>query len=292
MPTAAKIPWPGGPSMKQNFPFPDTVIYYVSMNPSSPKAYNKMIQSCKFFFETNPILFGYDAVKICSKYLKNIFHNPNFSCLDIDMKKCISKFWLIHKLYIDGDENEIPNFTSLLCSKLYRCDLKILELSDQNILFDDFKLLVSSVKTISLYNVKTLYKDGKVVMLEAIFESIPNIDKFSFQWEKNFSMVTAETLKNISELKSCERLITFELSYIPDIFKVEELSDFIMNHKTTKIIFAFSFNISEEYKIQLDSLIDTVIEAKIIDVIIDYRGQDEEKLLILENQYADSDDDE
>uniref|UniRef100_A0AC34FM67 Uncharacterized protein n=1 Tax=Panagrolaimus sp. ES5 TaxID=591445 RepID=A0AC34FM67_9BILA len=63
-----KIVWSGGPSLKQYFNLPESVMYYIAMNPSTPEVYLKLIQSCKYFFEKNPILVVadiYDDTTFC-----------------------------------------------------------------------------------------------------------------------------------------------------------------------------------------------------------------------------------
>uniref|UniRef100_A0A914PTV5 Uncharacterized protein n=1 Tax=Panagrolaimus davidi TaxID=227884 RepID=A0A914PTV5_9BILA len=44
-----------GPFNRQNWPFRDSLINYITKNPSNAKAWKKLIQSCKYFFAKNPI---------------------------------------------------------------------------------------------------------------------------------------------------------------------------------------------------------------------------------------------
>uniref|UniRef100_A0A914QM75 Uncharacterized protein n=1 Tax=Panagrolaimus davidi TaxID=227884 RepID=A0A914QM75_9BILA len=287
-----RIPWPEGLPRKQNFSIPENIIYYAAMNPSTPKVYNKMIQCCKYFFEINSILVGkFEESKLCSNDESECLDNFEQCCVEIDISKITSKLWLINKL-CDDDETHIPNFTGLICSKLYQCDINLLALEHQNVLFDNFKILVSSVKTIVFEDLTITDSNGSVVMLESIFEALPNVKNFIYTFGHDFTMVTHATIKNMMKLEYFESLHIFGLSELPEIFEVKDLFDLIMNYKDTKIVLEFCDEISDEYKDQLDVLIDIVIESEIPNVIIEYDGQVEEKLEILEDRYFDSDSDD
>uniref|UniRef100_A0A914PG81 Uncharacterized protein n=1 Tax=Panagrolaimus davidi TaxID=227884 RepID=A0A914PG81_9BILA len=45
-----------GPNIRQTWSLPDSIIYYIAKNPSNAKAWQKLIQCCKYFFAKNPIL--------------------------------------------------------------------------------------------------------------------------------------------------------------------------------------------------------------------------------------------
>ncbi len=58
------------------------------------------------------------------------------------------------------------------------------------------------------------------------------------------------------------------------------------NHKNTKFWFVFSQHISENYKKQLDQLIDTVIASEALNRVFNYPRQDKGKLEIMESRYT------
>uniref|UniRef100_A0AC35FGT1 Uncharacterized protein n=1 Tax=Panagrolaimus sp. PS1159 TaxID=55785 RepID=A0AC35FGT1_9BILA len=70
----------------------------------------------------------------------------------------------------------------------------------------------------------------------------------------------------------------------PDTLSIEDLSAFIKKFENTKIFIRFASNISQEYKEQLDSLIDNIIESG--NHLIEYDGQDEEKFEIMISRWA------
>uniref|UniRef100_A0A914P863 Uncharacterized protein n=1 Tax=Panagrolaimus davidi TaxID=227884 RepID=A0A914P863_9BILA len=159
-------------------------MYYMAMNPSNSKFNHKLIQSCKYFFERNPILVvrKMEEISICSNEDCTAYsYDDAPCCVKIDIKKIKSKFWLTQKLmadYLRMDESPNITFTSLLCPKLFRCEIDDLRICDKIVLFEDFKYLASFATYVTLSNVKMIHRNGKVVMLEKILEAITNIEKF------------------------------------------------------------------------------------------------------------------
>uniref|UniRef100_A0AC35GMM0 Uncharacterized protein n=1 Tax=Panagrolaimus sp. PS1159 TaxID=55785 RepID=A0AC35GMM0_9BILA len=176
-----KRAWPGCPSKKQDWGYPESMIHYIAKNPSSAEVYQKMIQSC-------------------------------------------NKIWLRDELDI---EDGAKNFTSVLCSKLYQCEVYRLRIWDKVITFDDFKLLTSSAKEITLCGNKIAFNDGKPVMLDKILESSPIVNRFSFNFENDgVSMVNVSTMKNIMKLKNLGKIEFFGLYNLPESLSVEDISAF------------------------------------------------------------------
>uniref|UniRef100_A0A914YWF1 Uncharacterized protein n=1 Tax=Panagrolaimus superbus TaxID=310955 RepID=A0A914YWF1_9BILA len=114
---------------------------------------------------------------------------------------------------------------------------------------------------------------------------IPDVKTCLFCFEGDISMINASTMKNICKLKNLQNLESFALANLPEIFNVEDLSKFIKDRVNTKIQFSFNENISDEYKIQLDKLIDIVIKTELINCRLCYPGQNEVKNQILNNRY-------
>uniref|UniRef100_A0AC34FF93 Uncharacterized protein n=1 Tax=Panagrolaimus sp. ES5 TaxID=591445 RepID=A0AC34FF93_9BILA len=392
-----KIVWSGGPSCKQHFSLPISIIYYMATNPSTPKVYQKLIQSCKYFFEKNPILVAanmYGKTKLClNEACDGDSEDDNDDeeyaksdcCTDIDLNKLLSKIWLTSKLELTREN--ISTFTSLIYPKLYQCKTINLRLYYDIILFNDFKscapfltdiylqgvviknneksvmldkileivpniknfhlngkscididlkklltpiwvtndIALDSVnissfassiypklyrwKKISLnvnidviqYNdfkscsmflidiaiqlVKIIDDVGKVVMLDKTLEICPNVQNFEYYDRESSSMINAATMKKICKLKHLYRLKSFDL-YIPEVFNVEDISTFVKGHLNTKIYLDFNGEISEEYKLQLDALVDTIIKSEAAKHLIAYDGQTEEKWKIMNDRYG------
>uniref|UniRef100_A0AC34F8Y0 Uncharacterized protein n=1 Tax=Panagrolaimus sp. ES5 TaxID=591445 RepID=A0AC34F8Y0_9BILA len=283
-----RIVWPESPSLKQYFSLPDSIMYYMAMNPPSPEVYNKLIQSCKYFFERNPILVVKHMneidvdTKICAKEdCDGIGDKP--CCIKIDLKKIKSKFWLTHELYMDCYTTQ--NFISMLLPKLFRCDINVLTIFHKDILYDEFKYLASFAKEVEVCNVKMLYTDGKTVMLEKILEVVLKIQYFNYRSNHLLSIAASDSIKNILKLQNLGNLNNFSLFYVPQVFNVDDLFNFIEKFKDTKMRFYFNNELTQEYKNQLDGLTDRVIESNFSKCLIIYHGQDNEKLNALGNDY-------
>uniref|UniRef100_A0AC34F0N5 Uncharacterized protein n=1 Tax=Panagrolaimus sp. ES5 TaxID=591445 RepID=A0AC34F0N5_9BILA len=173
-----RIPWPGGPSLKQYFSFPESMVYYTAKNPSTSKYYSKIIQSCKYYFQKQPILAvtKIDNENIICSDEKCICSHCYNCCVKIDINKISNKFWLTNTFSLEASDSR--NFISMISPKIYRCEIVYLYFIDKNIIYDDFKMLGSHAKQIYLEYVQIKYKNGSTVMLEQILEVIPNVVKF------------------------------------------------------------------------------------------------------------------
>uniref|UniRef100_A0A914YY61 Uncharacterized protein n=1 Tax=Panagrolaimus superbus TaxID=310955 RepID=A0A914YY61_9BILA len=152
-------------------------------------------------------------------------------------------------------------------------------------MFNNFKSCATFLTDISFWGSRIINDDGSVVMLDKILEITPNIKNFYIYFNNDFSMIDALSMKNICKLKNLQNLKFFFIGHIPEVFNVEDLSTFITDHPETTIDFDFNDEISEAYKIQLDTLIDTVIESKVPNRLINYSGQNPGKYKIMSDRY-------
>uniref|UniRef100_A0A914P0N2 Uncharacterized protein n=1 Tax=Panagrolaimus davidi TaxID=227884 RepID=A0A914P0N2_9BILA len=285
-----KRTWPGGPSIQQNWLLPFSIIYYIAKNPSNSKVFQKLVQTCKFFFEKNPIIIVEnldtfeDGIKY--HYCQNKLHEcsqNNFQCYNIDLKMISTKIWITQGLYI---LKNIQNCIARIVRNNFRFEILSLAVVDNDIIFDDLKLLASFATRVLLWINSIKYKNGTNVMLDKILELFPsNIEYFFFWFRNDVPMVNASTMKNILKLQNLENLKTIKMHDCPDDLNVEDLSAFIKKFKNTKIFLAFAPNISQEYEEQLDSLIDEIIESDVPNRVIVYDGQDRGKLKIMINRF-------
>uniref|UniRef100_A0A914Z6G1 Uncharacterized protein n=1 Tax=Panagrolaimus superbus TaxID=310955 RepID=A0A914Z6G1_9BILA len=253
-------------------------MYYIAKNPSTPKVYKKLIQSCKYFSEKMPILVVtnmYGNTTICSN--EYCFRDDNKKCcVNIDLNKLSSKIWITNKLILD--EENISTFASLIIPKLFRWNIIELNVITMDIMFNDFRICAPFLTDILFWGCRIINDDGNVVMLDKILEIIPHIKNFDFRFKYDFSMINATTMKNMCKLKNLQSISLFD---IPEIFNVDDLSTFIKGHPDTEILFSFKQNISESYRVQLDSLIDTVIKFEASHCVIKYYGQNQERYKIM-----------
>uniref|UniRef100_A0A914YC63 Uncharacterized protein n=1 Tax=Panagrolaimus superbus TaxID=310955 RepID=A0A914YC63_9BILA len=194
-------------------------------------------------------------------------------CITIELNKLASQIWITRHLDINYKRKY---YTELLCKKLYRCEINSFRLIGKVIIFDDLKLLVSSVRDIVLWKNSITYKDGSIVMLDAILECFSNIRTFDFDFGDDTSLINPSRASNLMKLQNLGNLKLFTLRQLPEIFAVEDLSAFLKKFKNIHVSLSFNGNISHEYKNQLAGLVDQILEAKAFHHIL-YEGQDEAK---------------
>uniref|UniRef100_A0A914PET2 Uncharacterized protein n=1 Tax=Panagrolaimus davidi TaxID=227884 RepID=A0A914PET2_9BILA len=143
-----KRAWPGGPSVQQNWSLPNSMIFYIAKNPSSSKVYQKLVQTCKFFFEKNPIIIieNLDTCENGTNY--HISQNERLDCLEnkfeccikIDLNKLSTKIWITQGLFI---RKHIQNSIATVVQRNFRYEILNLGVDDNDIIFDDLKVLAS-----------------------------------------------------------------------------------------------------------------------------------------------------
>uniref|UniRef100_A0AC35GUX7 RRM domain-containing protein n=1 Tax=Panagrolaimus sp. PS1159 TaxID=55785 RepID=A0AC35GUX7_9BILA len=82
-------------------------------------------------------------------------------------------------------------------------------------------------------------------------------------------------MKCILKLKNLGKIEYFCLVNLPESLSAEVISEFFKKFGHVKIRFHFNEDISEDYKNQLDGLIDEIVESEIPNRIVEYDGQDE-----------------
>ena len=173
--------------LRQNFSLPPDTMKYIIKNPNF--TYRKLIQTCKYFFAKNSIVFfrhimfsgSYrNALCVCYYRMKHLFlyeekEKPFWSksgkrCQCFNKVTC--KFW--------ADESFIfqsISMLTLILPKLYHCHE--IESFVRDLPFQQLPLIakVNGLKIVSLKSVK--YLDGSEVPAEAIVELFPNIESFT-----------------------------------------------------------------------------------------------------------------
>uniref|UniRef100_A0AC34G8N3 Uncharacterized protein n=1 Tax=Panagrolaimus sp. ES5 TaxID=591445 RepID=A0AC34G8N3_9BILA len=122
----------------QDFSLPDSIMFYIAKNPSSAKVYQKMIQSCKYFFVQNPILV-FSHLHCCYETKWETFSNN----MPVSLDETFSKIWVTDEIFVDNLSSTEQNSFSSIVSKIYRSDIKELSLMNQFISFADLIFLTS-----------------------------------------------------------------------------------------------------------------------------------------------------
>uniref|UniRef100_A0AC34F5Z8 Uncharacterized protein n=1 Tax=Panagrolaimus sp. ES5 TaxID=591445 RepID=A0AC34F5Z8_9BILA len=250
----------------QNFSLPDSFIYYITKNPSTSKIYQKLIQSCKYFFFKNPIIIihclEFDAENDqwnicvgCDSMKRKLIHKK------IDVLNVIpSKIWLTGCLLICPKSSNNSNIASKIFQKLFRHDStnsSLLSLTNQSICFNKLVSHYSSFENISLNNVAVKCADGSNASIEMILSIFTKIKYFYYGFGEN-----------------------------SESFDIEKFYEFLKKNTNIKGAFSFSPLISEEYQNRLEAIVDKLLEPFVdseeyVPFAVTYLGQNHQKKEIL-----------
>uniref|UniRef100_A0AC34GWR4 Uncharacterized protein n=1 Tax=Panagrolaimus sp. ES5 TaxID=591445 RepID=A0AC34GWR4_9BILA len=166
------------------------------------------------------------------------------------------------KCWINGSINifnfEKPNIASNLIAKIYRCDATYLNLNDQNLLFNEFLFFASSVQTCSLNKVKIQYPNGEEVFLEDIIKPLTKLQRF-YSFSKPH--ISLNTVKNLLNIPHFSRLSDFNLKNLDEDFDIQIFYNYFTTNQFTKICLHFGNAISDEFKDELETIVDEIIDV-------------------------------
>uniref|UniRef100_A0A914PA28 Uncharacterized protein n=1 Tax=Panagrolaimus davidi TaxID=227884 RepID=A0A914PA28_9BILA len=265
---------------RQSFSLPESMIYYISRNPLSPKVYQKLVRTCKYFFIKNSILIFHCLYledgnwKTCS--IKKCYGRPEtckYRKIDCDLRKVQGKIWIHCRLHISSSES---NIASSIISKIYNADVKKLHLDGQNITFNDLLFLSKKLRQIKLYQSYVFYENRVEVPYEIVLANLPIITYFLFKNTNqfyDFSNTVKEILK-IPHFKNLKAFVGFGLN---ESFDIVTFFEYLKRNTQTKVSLTFFAPLSEEYKQELAIIVDEILFAELprsyIPPFIGYDGQ-------------------
>uniref|UniRef100_A0A914PGP3 Homing endonuclease LAGLIDADG domain-containing protein n=1 Tax=Panagrolaimus davidi TaxID=227884 RepID=A0A914PGP3_9BILA len=156
---------------RQNWSLPNSIIYYILKNPSTSKVYQKLIQSCKYFFAKNPILIINEKLYIA---ILSYLHYPK----PIDLKNISSKLWIKNEINISSRNGDEGYRASRMIPKIFKCDAPRLILMKQIISFKELIFLASNVQKINLECTIVKNSDGSIVEFKKMVEFFPKVESF------------------------------------------------------------------------------------------------------------------
>uniref|UniRef100_A0AC34G6Y7 Uncharacterized protein n=1 Tax=Panagrolaimus sp. ES5 TaxID=591445 RepID=A0AC34G6Y7_9BILA len=248
----------------QNFSLPDSIMFYVSQNPTSSKVYEKMIQSCKYFFVKNPILvYSIFYLKYENEWFTFFKRKP------ADFKNLSCKIWITDGLSVyDRSLSTDKTFISSIVPKVYQSDIKKFCLQNQSISFNDFIFLTSKCETITfLDGISVKNEDCSIVPLEKLVEVLPKLTDLNCDLQNDPKLITTKSVKELIGLSNFANLTRFILFNIPDTFDIETLYGYIKKNKKTEVHLFFSDQISAAYKNRLQTIKDAIVQTENCDFI-------------------------
>uniref|UniRef100_A0AC34FS73 Uncharacterized protein n=1 Tax=Panagrolaimus sp. ES5 TaxID=591445 RepID=A0AC34FS73_9BILA len=259
----------------QSFSLPDSIMFYMAKNPPSAEIYQKLIQSCKYFFVKNPLL-------VASKLWFHCDDAGQWQTLInkkvVDFNSVAAKTWVTDEVVVNVDWSEEEfrgenrhNVLSDFMQHIYRCDAKKLSLCEQNISFKDFVFLASKCEEISLGAIVDKAVDetsiaairdeeGTVVPLETLFEAIPFVKDFSYFFGYTGFGISSDTVKKLVKIPHFLNLTELYFQFLPDCFDIDTFFTYIKQNKKTMINLTFSDEMFETHR--LKSIVREIIQAE------------------------------
>uniref|UniRef100_A0A914PK50 DUF38 domain-containing protein n=1 Tax=Panagrolaimus davidi TaxID=227884 RepID=A0A914PK50_9BILA len=229
------------------------------MNPSTAKTYKKLIQTCKHFFSTNPILVVERLMMLTEQDLREQ-HLWNIYDKHIDLSNVSHKFWVTVKFY-NYYSDPVSNFVSSVISRFYQCSAKYLFLRKQILTFKEFLFLSSNVEDITLNCTTIKNEDDTVIAFEEIVKVIPKAKHIDIQDNIPYK-VTSKTMKELLKIPHFPKIYEISFYGITDDFDITTFCKYMKVNKYTRFRIDFSPPLSNAYIFRLNKIIDEAIGTK------------------------------
>ena len=158
----------------QRFTIPSSIVYYMAQNPASAVVYQKLIQSCKYFYPKNPIIVADEIIfhenKVVIRTRKEFKFFETF-----DTKQFFCKFWFVIEVLILKMDSLAIEFLHNKMFRTNRLRFVSVPVVVEQVLTPE---VVQSVKTAYFSNTIPEYADGTPVPVQKVLELFPNIECF------------------------------------------------------------------------------------------------------------------
>uniref|UniRef100_A0A914PTY6 Uncharacterized protein n=1 Tax=Panagrolaimus davidi TaxID=227884 RepID=A0A914PTY6_9BILA len=242
-----------GSSKRQYFAFPKFVMDYIHKNPKSSKLWKKLIQSCKWFFDENPIvvipcLHFVNGCSTCSTQHCYGVHDRPVALINAPFK-----LWITELLEI---VDRCAAAARYLIPCIYKCDAEDMRLYNALLTVEEFEFLTRKVLDAVFFAIGIFDKNKRLLKFEKILESLPHIQAISYFFDDGYD-VTRDTVKKIVEMEHVKRLYRMTLQDIPENFDFDAFSKFMLENKQIWFVLAFYDEIfPEEYMIKVKAFVE------------------------------------
>uniref|UniRef100_A0AC34FSN6 DUF38 domain-containing protein n=1 Tax=Panagrolaimus sp. ES5 TaxID=591445 RepID=A0AC34FSN6_9BILA len=218
----------------------------MAKNPKNASVYQKLIQTCKYFFALNPIIVA--PVLVCVK--KEWFACERFECFGELYKYCKIndiptkfKIWLSRS--IDTNFEDVSRLSPLI-PRIYRSDaIEITLLYCESspigffydapvqkvkkfITFHDFLFFAANAERIVLDNRSIKYENGDTVLFETIIKSLPKLKWLYYESDDGKDITSNSAFNLMEDFKGFSYL---NLNGFTEKLDVETIFDFIIKNK-------------------------------------------------------------
>ena len=167
--------------LPQRFSIPSSILYYITKDPTSPTVYQKLTQSCKYFYEKNRLLVV-DRIKLVNCKVKVYQEvDKGMPYLTIKPHQILCKFWVTQTADICCLTDAA---TETLLFKMFRVNELWFysQIGNPTIVRLDSILspkTIESVKKVTFYNTYPKLANGTMMPVENVFEFFPNVEDFT-----------------------------------------------------------------------------------------------------------------
>uniref|UniRef100_A0AC34FDB9 Uncharacterized protein n=1 Tax=Panagrolaimus sp. ES5 TaxID=591445 RepID=A0AC34FDB9_9BILA len=253
-------------ALRQVFSLPASIMYYVAKNPPSSEVYQKMIQSCKYFFIKNPSIVlrclhfsDKDGWRTCvKKRCLGPMENQNYRKIDLELDKIQSKIWVLCKLKIDSLNSTIA---SSAISKLYNRQFIEFKSFNQKIPFNEFLFISQSIEKLNFMKSTVYYQNGNEVPFEIIVSNLPQLKKIYFK-RLDSLYDDSKTVAELVKIPHFKNLKCISLTEIFESFDIDLFVKYLKQNTKTTIGLKFNDALSDGYKEKLQAFTDEVLEAE------------------------------
>uniref|UniRef100_A0AC34F1S7 Uncharacterized protein n=1 Tax=Panagrolaimus sp. ES5 TaxID=591445 RepID=A0AC34F1S7_9BILA len=213
--------------------FPSDVLKWMKTN-AKPQMSLKLMQVCKYFQHEK---FPYFVVKKFFAYYYDIIYTPlkgnDFDYLHERNEPQFfgyipNNLWLVNYLSITMYSE--MNFIGRFIPKIAVCNVKTLEIEEQNLSIGEFKILAETVKKLLFKSTAVFDENNEIISLELFLGTLKNnIEQISiYSIIPSFSSTKATNEIFLPNLKS------LGFYCIPNTFNYEAMFEFLEDHKTVE----------------------------------------------------------
>jgi hypothetical protein len=238
----------------QDFAFSGSLMYYIAKNPLSPKVYQKMIKSCKFFFVKNPLLV------LSNLYYANngwvTWSNGNRTKVDLNG---LEKYWVAEYFWTCSSR---ASAAASIVPRISLCNVQRLSLANQIISYNDLMILAKDVEDLTLNKVFVRNEVTFFVTVDKIFDLFPKVKRFFYTCTQRTPDMVNETFGKFLKNPNFLALDVFTCYRVSDNFDIEAFYAYMESNKHTKINLEFAGNISVALKNRLEQIVDEILSTQ------------------------------
>uniref|UniRef100_A0AC34FUH7 Uncharacterized protein n=1 Tax=Panagrolaimus sp. ES5 TaxID=591445 RepID=A0AC34FUH7_9BILA len=216
----------------QDFSLQYPILKYIYQN---HVIWKKLIKTCKFFFSSNRV---YPVGHL--RALGNSKWEADNEIFDSNHSFC--KLWLHNALFVSLSP-EFPHELSSLIPKIQKCDLRVLQLDNQNLSWDEYQFLTTSgtIEWLDFGKFSVKYSDDKVVAFDKLLKNFKDMRKICVRNCSNCSsMFELDTVKNMVQILSrFPKLRYLSLGDLPGTFDFASITDFLLMNEKIRVTICF-----------------------------------------------------